>query len=52
MRLQVKYGKQSKSLMLIVVDGSGQSLFGCDWLEHILLDWKKVGAIAADREEP
>ena len=51
MRVHVKYGKQSKSLMLIVVAGDGQSLFGRDWLEQIRLNWKKIGAIAADLSE-
>ena len=40
---QVKYGSQAKQLGLIVVQGEGPSLFGCNWLEHFQLNWKTIG---------
>ena len=40
---QVQYGSQAKELGLIVVQGEGPSLFGCNWLEHFQLDWKTIG---------
>ncbi len=33
-RVQAKYGKQEKPLMLVVVKGSGPTLFGRNWLEQ------------------
>jgi hypothetical protein len=30
------------SLPLVVVDGSGPSLFGRDWLAKIKVDWKRI----------
>ena len=45
--VQVQYCQQSKTLPLIVVTGNGPSLLGRNWLEHIRLDWKKIGSIAA-----
>ena len=46
--VQVTHGQQRKQLCLIVVSGDGPSLLGRDWLRHIRLDWKKIGAV---REE-
>ena len=40
---QEKYGSQSKELGLIVVQGDGPSLFGCNWLDYFQLDWKTIG---------
>ncbi len=45
MQVQVKYGKQRKPLVLVVVDGTGSGLFGRNWLEQLRLDWKRIGAI-------
>ena len=50
LQVNVKYRKQSKSLTLAVVEGTGPSLFGRNWLEHIRLDWKTIGAIAVDHQ--
>ena len=44
---KVRYGKQDESLRLTVVEGEGPSLFGRDWLKHIRLDWKQIGATTA-----
>ena len=52
LQVDVKYKKQSKSLMLVVVGGSGPSLFGRNWLEQIRLDWKTIGAIAMEHKSP
>ena len=45
---QVKYKDQIKSLSLIVVAGNGPSLLGRNWLQHIQLDWKQIGAMTVD----
>ena len=44
MNVRVRYGDQSKTLPLVVVEGNG-NLLGQNWLKHIRLDWKKIGAI-------
>ena len=38
----VNYNSQRMSLPLIVVEGSGPSLFGRDWLTKIRVDWKRI----------
>ena len=35
----------SKQLSLVVVAGSGPSLMGRDWLQHITLDWKRLNFV-------
>ena len=30
---------------MLVIDGDGPSLFGRDWLEHLILDWPKLHAL-------
>ena len=40
-----KYQDQSATLPLLVVEGSGPSLFGRDWLTQLKLDWKKICSI-------
>ena len=44
--LDVQYDDQKKSLPLIVIAGNGPILLGRNWLQHIRLDWKKLGASA------
>ena len=43
MNVVVKYGLQTADLTLTVVEGSGPSLFGRDWLGKLQLDWKAIG---------
>ena len=38
----VEYGKQKSRLELLVIAGSGPSLFGRDWLLAIKLDWSQL----------
>ena len=38
----LKYQDQSADVPLLVVEGSGPSLFGRDWLSQIRLDWTKI----------
>ena len=38
----LKYQDQSADVPLLVVEGSGPSLFGRDWLSGIRVDWKKI----------
>ena len=49
---QVQYGSQAKELGLIVVQGEGPSLFGCNWLEHFQLDWKTIGLATLELVKP
>ena len=43
MNVEVNYGSQISILTLTVVEGSGPSLFGRDWLGQLCLDWKTIG---------
>ncbi len=45
--VEVKYKVQSARLMLIVVEGSGPSLLGRNWLEHTVLDWQEIRHVSA-----
>ena len=40
--VNVKYQTQEALLPLIVVKGSGPSLLGRNWLEHLILDWSSL----------
>lgn len=41
--VQVQYkGCEGKQLSLVVVEGTGPSLLGRDWLQHVRLDWKAI----------
>ena len=42
MNVEVKYGSQVSTLILTVIEGSGPSLFGRDWLGQLRLDWKTI----------
>ena len=41
----VNYGEQVARLVLVVVAGSGPSLFGRNWLKYLQLDWKCIATV-------
>ena len=43
--VQLKYQNQNVAVPLLVVKGSGPSLFGRNWLSRLKLDWKKICSI-------
>ena len=43
--VEVQYQGQQAKLPLIVVEGDGPSLIGCDWLSAIHLDWKSINMV-------
>ena len=43
---EVHYKSQVAKLPLIMVEGSGPSLLGRNWLEHIVLDWREIHHIS------
>ena len=43
--VKVCYEKQEEILDLLVVEGSGRSLIGRDWLSKILLNWMEIHKI-------
>ena len=47
--VEVQYQGQQANLLLIVVEGDGPSLFGCDWLSAIRLDWKSTNMVKSKR---
>ena len=49
--VEVKYGTQSKHLTLRVVEGSGPSLLGRDWLKEVKLDWRSIGMASINWEK-
>ena len=38
----VEYNNQQSNLELVIVPGTGPSLLGRDWLQHIKLDWSNI----------
>ena len=44
----MKYQTQTVELPLLVVKGSGPSLFGCNWLKRIQLNWRKIHFMRKD----
>ena len=42
LHVQVWSGVQNANLPLVVVQGDGSSLLGCDWLLHLRLDWEEI----------
>ena len=40
--MDVSYRDQQATLPLLVVDRSGLSLLGRDWMAHLRLDWKSI----------
>ena len=49
MKVKVQYQDQEAQLQLIVVRGSGPSLFGRNWLSAIRLDWRAINAVKGVR---
>ena len=45
LNVRVQYEGQLKKLVLVVIAGDGPSLLGRNWLNHIVLNWKKVFAV-------
>ena len=51
LEVTVAYKDQSHKLSLVVVEGSGPSLLGRDWLRHIRLDWHQLNSVQVAIEE-
>ena len=45
--VRVEYEGQRHKLPLVVVAGDGPSLFGCNWLESIRLDWGSIKTLTS-----
>ena len=50
--VRVVYGQQEATLPLLVVDGSGPSLLGRDWLSKIKLDWQSLNNLQTKPAPP
>ncbi len=48
LRVNVKYHNQEHTLPLLVVGGSGPSLFGRNWLGKIRLDWASINQVTSE----
>ena len=46
--VNVKHGDQEVTLPLLVVDGSGPSLFGRNWLHKIRLNWGEIKKVSTE----
>jgi hypothetical protein len=40
--VKVKYNEQDAHLPIVIIDGPGHPLLGCNWLKVILLNWKSI----------
>ena len=40
--VNVDYNGQTAEMPLVIVEGSGPTLLGRDWLSHIRVDWKQI----------
>ena len=47
LHVKVQHGRQTETLPLIVVKGSGPSLFGRNWLSKLILDWHHIRSVSA-----
>ena len=52
MSVRVKYGEYDGNLTLYVVEGSGPSLLGRNWLGKIRLDWSSIQAVQITEPHP
>ena len=43
-KVQMSYNNQGDEFMLYIVKGKGPNLLDCNWLEHLILDWKALAA--------
>ena len=44
----VKYKNQQYHLPLVVVEGDGPPLFGRNWIQQSILDWKEIGMVTTN----
>ena len=49
LRVRVQYSDQFAKLILVVVEGSGPSLLGHNWLKYLRLDWSRIAQVHATR---
>ena len=49
LRVRVQYSDQFAKLILVVVEGSGPSLLGHNWLKYLQLDWSTIAQVHATR---
>ena len=47
--VNVRYKSQSATLLILVLEGEGQDLFGRNWLEYILIDWQSMHQVKEDK---
>ena len=48
MNASVSYGQQSVKLPLLIIEGTGATLMGQNWLEHIKLNWNNIHKVNPD----
>ena len=48
--VHLEHRKQKQQMPLIVVNGKGLTLLGCDWLKSMQLDWRKILNLNPDTE--
>ena len=46
-----RYKGQSEQLPLLIVENSGPTLLGLDWLQHLRLDWSEVNLLATSSRQ-
>ena len=51
MTAQVRYRGQECPLPLLIVNGRGPSLFGCNWLQKLKLDWGSIKRVSTELGE-
>ena len=50
--VNIAYKSQNAVVPLIVVKGTGPSLFGRNWLNHIRLEWQEINYVPGDAVQP